>query len=336
MDVTKYPTKDELYDYYITQNHTYAECRAYFMIGRDKLKALLKQYNITKPEALRALRRRTTNLERYGGPAPCSSPEVVERMRTTKVERYGDPGYNNAAQIQSTVLERYGVTNISQAISAEQRSEMQTRARNTCLERYGAEYYMQSDQFQDHLPIMAEKQRATTLERYGAAYYSQSDTYRERLPELSEHRKATCRERYGVDNVSQTETFARARSGRYYYDGEYFDSSWELALWIYGRDHQESIIRSPCSLPYVFNGETHYYLPDFRYRDILIEIKGPQFFEDDKMICPFDRALDDWFEAKYQCMLQNGVQIWGKQEIMFALSYVREQYGRDYLQKYRS
>lgn len=41
----------------------------------------------------------------------------------------------------------------------------------------------------------------------------------------------------------------------------------------------------------------------------LYEIKGNQFFEGDKMINPYDRGQDGLYEAKHQCMLNNGVII---------------------------
>lgn len=35
---------------------------------------------------------------------------------------------------------------------------------------------------------------------------------------------------------------------KYNYEGQMFDSSWELALWIYAKDHNEEIERDPYCL----------------------------------------------------------------------------------------
>ena len=53
----------------------------------------------------------------------------------------------------------------------------------------------------------------------------------------------------------------------------------------------------------------NYYQPDFLIDGQLYEVKGDQFFEGDKMINPYDRNQDGLYEAKHQCMLNNGVII---------------------------
>ena len=57
------------------------------------------------------------------------------------------------------------------------------------------------------------------------------------------------------------------------------------------------------------DNKKHYYHPDFKIQDKLYEVKGEHFFDGDKMINPYDRGLDNLFEAKHQCMKNNGVVI---------------------------
>lgn len=63
-----------------------------------------------------------------------------------------------------------------------------------------------------------------------------------------------------------------------------------------------NIIRSKKRIEYEFNGEKHFYLPDFEIDGQLIEIKGDQLYE--QMLIP--NTLD---AAKYQCMKINNVRI---------------------------
>ena len=73
-------------------------------------------------------------------------------------------------------------------------------------------------------------------------------------------------------------------------------------------------------IPYEYDGHTHYYFPDFKVNEIIVEVKGEQFFRINKstgkeeMFCPY--RYPDWtndyyewkcglYEAKHQCMLSH-------------------------------
>lgn len=58
------------------------------------------------------------------------------------------------------------------------------------------------------------------------------------------------------------------------YDNTSFDSSWELYLWIYCKDHNIKIIREPIRLEFEFNGKKYGYHPDFLIDGQLVELKG--------------------------------------------------------------
>ena len=53
----------------------------------------------------------------------------------------------------------------------------------------------------------------------------------------------------------------------------------------------------------------HFYHPDFLIDGKLYEVKGDQFFDGDRMVCPFDRSKDGLFDSKYKCMVENGVKL---------------------------
>lgn len=83
----------------------------------------------------------------------------------------------------------------------------------------------------------------------------------------------------------------RKCSFRYTFDDESFDSSYELAVFLYVRDNGILLKHlSDIRLPYDFNGKTHFYYPDFLDTETgrFIEIKGSHFFrEDGTMFCPY-------------------------------------------------
>lgn len=71
----------------------------------------------------------------------------------------------------------------------------------------------------------------------------------------------------------------------------------------------------------------HYYFPDFKINDELIEIKGDHFFDKNgNFRCPFNilnENIQNEYKAKYQCMLDNNIKILRKKkklEIYFIIS----------------
>lgn len=100
---------------------------------------------------------KNTNMERYGGPAPCSNKEIQAKMERTCMEKYG---HRNALQVPTikkkvfnTIIERYGgILGASEVLME--------KARKTSLERYGVPSSSQC-------PEVKAKVRATMLERYG-------------------------------------------------------------------------------------------------------------------------------------------------------------------------
>lgn len=121
----------------------------------------------------------------------------------------------------------------------------------------------------------------------------------------------------------------------YFYEGLDFDSSWELAVWIYAKDHGLGIEREPIMFEYEVNGKVKKYFPDFKLNEDLIEVKGDHFFKNGKMICPFDESLNDIYEAKHQCGLKNKVKFWTSKEMQVILKYVEDKYTKDYLELFK-
>lgn len=69
---------------------------------------------------------------------------------------------------------------------------------------------------------------------------------------------------------------------------------------------------------------------------MLFELKGDHFFVDGKMVNPWDRSQDDVYEAKYLCMLANGVVVVKSADYEPFVVYVEQTYGRGYLKSFKN
>lgn len=95
-----------------------------------------------------------TYFERTGFKTPLDNPEVLESCKQTKFEVYGNENYNNREQADKTLVERYGSRSYR---NHEKRTETlvsiygsmynaQEQQRNTCMQKYGVEYPLQSSE----------------------------------------------------------------------------------------------------------------------------------------------------------------------------------------------
>ena len=174
-----------------------------------------------------------------------------------------------------------------------------------------------------------EKIKATCEKKYGVSNPFQAEVCKQKIRE-------TNLKRYGVEYISQNPEIRKKQCYKYNYNGEIFDSSWELAVWIYAKDHNEDIAHEPEILEYEFEGKTYKYFPDFKYRGKLIEVKGDHFFnEDGEMINPFTEEQTGKAEAKHQRVLENNVIFYKTAEIMSFLEYINNTYGKDYLASFK-
>lgn len=73
-----------------------------------------------------------------------------------------------------------------------------------------------------------------------------------------------------------SEDVARKMRRKYMFGDLMFDSSTELAFYIWAMEHGKQIVRSDCALEYVYNGKECRYFPDFYDNDShrYVEIKG--------------------------------------------------------------
>lgn len=103
------------------------------------------------------------------------------------------------------------------------------------------------------------------------------------------------------------------------YDGINFDSSWELAFYIYHKEHNLFIERCKEKRTYEINNETKNYIPDFITDEGIIEIKG------------YDTEI-----SKLKSLYNPDIKVLHYEEMKPYLDYVIEKYGNDFIKLYNT
>lgn len=317
---------------------------------------MLEKYGVENPNYINGVSEKIqkTKKQKYGE----RLEKVVEKMKSTSYKRYGVENAGNTKEAREkakqTSIRKYGTSNPAQSEIV----KLHTRENN--YKKYGKEHPMQVEEIKrkasesfrkrnsrqnfgtkefkenfekkfgvenpSQLESVKQKKIETTRKRFGVDNPFQSDIVKAKI-------KNKLVERYGVEHPLQNKSIFRKVRSKYVFENEYFDSSWELALWIYAKDHNEEIERLPCSFEYEFEGQIHKYFPDFRYKGELVEIKGDQFFnEKGEPVNPFGEV--SW-EAKYDCIRKNNVTLITGQDLNSIFSYIEETYGKNYLKSFK-
>jgi len=297
----------------------------------------LKHFGTTCPLANKEIREKIkqSNLQKYGVENPFQADQFKEKIKETCLERYGTEYAIQSDLVKERTkqncLAKYGVESTNQLNSVKQKKK------ETCLNNYGVEHPLNSTEIQNQikqrnlekygvestnqLESVKQKKTNTFLEHYGSTSYLQS-------VEGKIHNKQVKLERYGDEYYSGEK--------KYVYNEILFRSKPELCFYIYHKDNNVPIIYEP--MPYIeyeYDGKEHFYKPDFLVNGKLYEIKGDQFFKENKMICPFDHNLDGLYEAKHQCMIRNNVTILKYKDYIFYVNYIKEKYSSDYLEQFK-
>jgi len=99
-----------------------------------------------------------------------------------------------------------------------------------------------------------------------------------------------------------------------WYKGFYLHSTWELAWLVYQLDHNEKIEQCKDKFEYEFEGQKHFYYPDFIWKGQYVEIKGWRY--------PNTKEKLEQFPSDKKLLL-----IEGKKDIAPFIKYVKETYG---------
>ena len=195
----------------------------------------------------------------------------------------------------ATLIKKYGVTNALNLAKHRDFSNAKQRTYETIIKNWGS--------VENWSKNIVEKAKKTNLKKFGVEFYTQCEQYRQ-----TAHRK------YTYKNIT-------------------FDSSWELAFYIFYTDLGKSVERCPCRFEYFVNNKKHYYIPDFKMDNKIYEIKGPHLLTKNGLVNPYAKELND---EKYKCMINNNVTILEEKDLNPILSYINTKYGRYYLQSFRN
>ena len=242
--------------------------------------------------------RKQTNNKKYNGDCPTADPIIMEKARTTRIKNNGK--YWSDAMIEkikNTKFERHGDQNYNN----------RDLAKLTCLEKYNVPHPMQNKEVSSKLcGKLSEEKR---IKKYNATVETSLKKYHVRSP--NQYHSIICKQRK-----------------KYKYNNINFDSSWELAYYIWLNDNNIVFEYHPnISFTYFYNGKQHEYFPDFKIGNSIYEIKGEHLLK--KML--IENTLEN---AKYNCMIQNNVNI--IINCKSYLNYIKEKYGKSYLKQFKN
>lgn len=303
---------------------------------REKTKAHLDFYIIFKCEKCKKINQKNIFYKKYNTLNYISYCKICTLCNNLEL-KYGK-GITNVSQIDF-VKEKRRKTNLInwKTENVFQNEEIKHKISNTIKEKYDVNSSTEIPSVKqarekalvDKKDIIAKKRKETNLEKYGCENVFQNQDI---IDKIKPKRNKTMIDRYNSFSLKYL----------YIYNTIHFDSSWELAFYIYHKDKGHQIHYEPTNFSYKYNKQYHYYFPDFKVDNRYYEIKGEQFIERYKngnikrMICPYDSSKNDLFNAKYKCMKKHKVIIITLNEIQKYLNYIIKEYGNlDYLEQFR-
>lgn len=97
-----------------------------------------------------------------------------------------------------------------------------------------------------------------------------------------------------------------------WYKGIFCDSSWELAFVLYCEKHNIKIKRNNKKFPYIFEGKSYNYIPDFIIDGEYLEIKGVLTEKNKAKINQFPHKLTLMMEPEMKPILEEIIKLYGK------------------------
>lgn len=256
----------------------------------------------------------------------CSSSSEETKLKTKKrcQEKFGVDWPMQAEALKKksveTCLKNYGVVNPSCV------EEIKLQKIKTTTKNFGDENKFNHKKAMETCRNWSEEQRALKVERERIAF----------------------KKNLGVEWPMQShEVLCKCRA-LYFFDGIHFRSSWELAKYIFHKDHHDNFVYQPNIKFEYFDsfGNKHVYHPDFIVNDELHEVKGDMFFDaSGNLICPFKNknetqeqfeARCEVYKAKHQCMIKNHVKIFSHKDIKCYLDYTLRTYGSNFLRSFKT
>lgn len=189
--------------------------------------------------------------------------EVTKKKQITSKKLHGVENYRNTEQAQKTFNENHPIETQKEyykkiiekrdSVDDKIKEKWKNKARNTRYDKNGEGNWLSDESI--------KQIKETKKDRYGDENYNNK-----------EKATKTCLKLWGK---------IYPPNYKYTYNGINFDSSWEIAYFIWLKDHKINFIYQPkdLNLKYTFNGKEKTYYPDFIVNDFLVEIKSPVLYK---------------------------------------------------------
>ncbi len=251
------------------------------------------------------------------------------------------------AKAKETLKRNYGVTNPSFAPSVKEkisknlsekwnkdREEILKKRIDTNRKKFGYDHASQN-------PEITKKGIETQRSRNNG-YLGWEDPNKQKISEKAAHKEEankkrvqTMVERFNSKTVVQGSGNSNHLKG-YLYKNIRFDSSWELALYIYLEDNNRQFLYHP-GIYFEYedeeNFQKHTCWPDFLIEGQFYELKGEQFFNEKNE--PFNKYTKKFWWGKYNALAENNVKILRLEDIKVYLRYIKDKYGKTYLKSFK-
>lgn len=260
-----------------------------------KKEAIGKMNSVSQKDENTRKKYKDTCTQRYGVDNAFKAENVKQKIHNTKKEKYG---------------EDYKKSFISEARSKAWSDQAKSKRELTNENKFGtknyrsskawkelAKYYAANRSIEERARI-ANERKNTSLLKYGTEYPSQADVVKEKIS-AARYSRSKLENRPKFNDIS-------------------FDSLLEKQIYEFCYTNHIPVKYHPRSLKYEDSfGKDHLYFPDFEIDGELYEAKGKHLWKNDKLFCPFRKGLsvdeleklDAIYQAKTDCMLQNGVKV---------------------------
>lgn len=269
-----------------------------------------------------------TMMDKYGHKYTFNVPSIKEKVKNSFQEKYGvdNPGQSQEIRekIMDTFEEKYGL----RVKAPGKIKEVKEKTVATNIKKYNGPSPFCSDK-------VVKKSKATMKERYGVEHALQYKKFKEKA-------MTTMNDKYGVNWLVEKPEVRSAHCGHSYkYKDELYDSTWEVAYYIYETEVNHRNIKRNIDkyIEYTSKSGVHRYYPDFIDLDTneFIEVKADYFLNEEKTDLknvykknPTETDIDQITE-KSKIIKQYNIPYVTWKYIKKCMNYVNKTKGKDFL-----
>ena len=259
---------------------------------------------------------------------PNYQKEKLEKRKTTCNEKYGCDNVSKRKDVKEKISSK-----LNDAYSKNKDNIIEKR-KKTNKSLYDFEWASQNTEITKK-GIETQRQRNNGYCGFENKEFQKKCEILANTEESKNKKKETYIKRTGYDHVKHNPNVESSKKG-YFYDNKHFDSSWELAYYIWLNDNKiEFLYHPPFYLDYKDDdNKSHKYQPDFLINGKFYEIKGNQFFNEKGE--PYNCYEKSFWWNKYKALTENNIIILRESYMRQYLVYVKEKYGKNYLKSFKT